>query len=429
MALNQRGSKDSPTTFEGGSSAIPAIHTKTYNVKGISHHDLAERLGVWLPGCLGQMVSPRIEPAEDNEIGVECIAVYRVDELLGYINDDDKQEVKHLLQHCKRMPRGRIVAYGEGDGAKHGYRHAWLEVELTFVVSEEETLPEVTGGSLPSQWEDWSYTGPLLPKSQSELKLDQVLHVLREMVRYCEQWSEDVQAHIEALCRHGALDLSVEMRRELSAIRLWLEQMPQPKAQAFAHRLLTLQNNMGSQENRQMHAQRLLKDKMSSAGCLALHLSGRVDATALAACVAAMPYRPYKGYAGAQNFVGKLYYDLLTREKLRQIFTAVELHLSLEEPTAQELTHQEEEAMETFHFIRPEIADEEARRSIHNTVRRLVTQYGVQEICAYLKELCQQKKIMLPQSVQSVYDELTRMGMPAGEKRFDYKTFAKYYNK
>ncbi len=421
MALNQ-----------GDSTAFPKTFIKTYCVKGISHHDVADRLGVWLPKCMGMMVTPRIEQAEDNEIGVECIAVYRVDEHLGYINDDDKQEVKRLLQHCQRMPRGRIVGYGEGDGEKHGYRHAWLRVEITFVVSEEETSPEAKVETLPSPWDNWSYEGTLLPQSPSELKLDQVMNVLCEMVRYNEPWSDEVQAYTTALCRHGAFDLSVEMRRELSAIRLWLEQMPEKEAQACMHEVLNLQNNMGSLECRQLHAQRLLIDKMMSAGCMSLHQSGQIDLAYLAERIATMPYHPTRSDMGGQYFVGKLYYDLLTRKKLRQILSVVALYMWHEEPTEQQGSPAAAEAsgeeVEPFRFIRPEIPEEEERQ-IHRSVRRLVTRFGVQEICAYLKELCAQKKIMLPQSVQVAYDELARMGMPVNEKGFDYKTFAKYYNK
>ena len=40
---------------------------------------------------------------------------------------------------------------------------------------------------------------------------------------------------------------------------------------------------------------------------------------------------------------------------------------------------------ERFHFIHPEIEDEEAWR-IHNAIKRLVAYQKVPEICAYLKE-------------------------------------------
>lgn len=416
MALNQ-----------GDSTAFPKTFVKTYCVKGISHHDVADRLDVWLPKCVGMMVTPRIEHAEDNEIGVECIAVYMVDEHLGYINDDDKREVKCLLHHCQRMPRGRIVGYGEGDGAKHGYRHASLSVEIEFALCDEETLPDDDDEALPTPWDSWSYEGSLLSQSENEKKLDQVLKMLREMVRYNEPWSEEVKEYAEALCRHAAFDLSVEMRRELSAIRLWLEQMRQKEAQTYTRKVLALQHNMGSLEYRKQHAKRLLFDKMLSAGCMSLHHSGQIDLAYLAERMSAMPYQPTMDDAGSQFFVGKLYYDLLTRKKLRQIYTVVALNMWHEKPAYREKQQQE---MEPFRYIHPKLAQEEDEcRQIHRSLVHLVTHFGVQDICIYLNDLRQQQKILLPQSVQLVYDELVRLGMPVEEKGYDYKTFAKYYNK
>lgn len=94
------------------------------------------------------------------------------------------------------------------------------------------------------------------------------------------------------------------------------------------------------------------------------------------------------------------------------------------EPVADAQTAEEE----LFHFIHPDVTIAE-EQSIHQAVKRLVRRYGVQEICSYLSELADQHKVLLPVGVQTAYDELARMGMPSGEKGFDYKTFAKYYRK
>ena len=49
-------------------------------------------------------------------------------------------------------------------------------------------------------------------------------------------------------------------------------------------------------------------------------------------------------------------------------------------------------------------------------------------MCAYLGQLADEGKLLLPQSVKAAYDELLRMGMPTDEG-FAYKTFSKYYRK
>ena len=82
---------------------------------------------------------------------------------------------------------------------------------------------------------------------------------------------------------------------------------------------------------------------------------------------------------------------------------------------------------ERFHFVHPEIEDDEAWR-IHNAVKRLVTHQRVPEICAYLKELKQKGKVMLPSVASVMYNELVRLGMPNGEG-YSEKHFSNSYTK
>lgn len=82
---------------------------------------------------------------------------------------------------------------------------------------------------------------------------------------------------------------------------------------------------------------------------------------------------------------------------------------------------------ERFHFIHPEIEDDEAWR-IHDVVKRLVAYQRVPEICAYLKELKQKEKVLLPSVAGVMYKELVRLGMPTGEG-FSEKHFSNSYMK
>lgn len=93
------------------------------------------------------------------------------------------------------------------------------------------------------------------------------------------------------------------------------------------------------------------------------------------------------------------------------------------------LCHEEAETQETelFHFIHPEIEEEEARR-IHNAIKRLVVNQKVQDICIYLKEQREKGKLLLPQSPGTAYKELQRMGMPCGEgysEKYFYSCYLK----
>lgn len=117
------------------------------------------------------------------------------------------------------------------------------------------------------------------------------------------------------------------------------------------------------------------------------------------------------------------------------VFGNVVQNFGASQPSPQSATPRAEESVvvvesdeELFHFIHPNVgADDEV--GVHNEVKRLVRRYGIQEICGYLSAMADQHKVLLPVSVQTAYDELVRMGMPSGEKGFDYKTFAKYYRK
>ena len=82
---------------------------------------------------------------------------------------------------------------------------------------------------------------------------------------------------------------------------------------------------------------------------------------------------------------------------------------------------------ERFHFIHPEIEDDEAWR-IHDAVKRLVANQRVPEICAYLKEQKKKGMLMLPSIPSVMYNELVRLGMPQGDG-FTEKHFRNSYMK
>ena len=82
---------------------------------------------------------------------------------------------------------------------------------------------------------------------------------------------------------------------------------------------------------------------------------------------------------------------------------------------------------ELFRFIHPEV-DEAQAVAVHKQVKRLVERFGIQQICDYLTQLANERKILLPQKTNVAYDELVRMGMPNGEG-YALKTFEKYYRK
>lgn len=79
-----------------------------------------------------------------------------------------------------------------------------------------------------------------------------------------------------------------------------------------------------------------------------------------------------------------------------------------------------------FQFIHYSISKEDGW-AIHDEIKNLVARQKIQMICKCLKEMNDEKKLLLPSDNPSaVYKELVRMGMPNG-KGFSEVSFRKYY--
>ena len=94
-----------------------------------------------------------------------------------------------------------------------------------------------------------------------------------------------------------------------------------------------------------------------------------------------------------------------------------------EEPSAPKDGEKHEEV---FKFIHPAVDSEETEWQIHKEIKRLVCRQGLQEICQYLKQMADEKKILLPQNAEKMYNELVRLGMPNGDG-YTLKTFRNCY--
>ena len=87
----------------------------------------------------------------------------------------------------------------------------------------------------------------------------------------------------------------------------------------------------------------------------------------------------------------------------------------------------ESQEVELFRFTHPAL-DSKQDKQVHDEVRRLVASQGIQEICEYLKNMSNEKKVLLPQNAEKAYAELVRLGMPSGDG-FSLKTFMRYYKR
>jgi hypothetical protein len=79
-----------------------------------------------------------------------------------------------------------------------------------------------------------------------------------------------------------------------------------------------------------------------------------------------------------------------------------------------------------FQFIHYSISKEEGW-TIHDEIKNLVARQKIKMICKCLKEMNDNKKLLLPPDKPSVvYNDLVRMGMPNG-KGYSEVTFRKYF--
>ena len=136
-----------------------------------------------------------------------------------------------------------------------------------------------------------------------------------------------------------------------------------------------------------------------------------------------MPGAQMNGYVKEQNnYFGNV--QKLTGSEVKENPVVDAELVTTNKPIHQEAQERNEER---FHFVHPEVEDDEAWR-IHDAVKRLVAHQRVPEICAYLKELKQKGNVMLPSISAIMYNELVRLGMPTGEG-FSEKHFSNSYTK
>ena len=139
--------------------------------------------------------------------------------------------------------------------------------------------------------------------------------------------------------------------------------------------------------------------------------------------ITVMPGAQMNGYVKEQNnYFGNV--QKLTGSEVNDNPVVDAELVTTNKPIHQEAQERNEER---FHFVHPEVEDDEAWR-IHDAVKRLVAHQRVPEICAYLKELKQKGKVMLPSISAIMYNELVRLGMPTGEG-FSEKHFSNSYTK
>ena len=136
-----------------------------------------------------------------------------------------------------------------------------------------------------------------------------------------------------------------------------------------------------------------------------------------------MPGAQMNGYVKEQhNYFGNV--QKLTNSEVKESPVVDAEVVTTNNPIHQEA--KERNGKPTF-FIHPSV-DANQEWQIHDEIVRLVARQGIQEICKYLTQLSDDKKVLLPQNAERAYNELVRLGMPDSEG-YALKTFMKYYKR
>ena len=136
-----------------------------------------------------------------------------------------------------------------------------------------------------------------------------------------------------------------------------------------------------------------------------------------------MPGAQMNGYVKEQhNYFGNV--QKLTSSEVKENPVVDSEEVTTNNPIHQDA--KERNGKPTF-FIHPSV-DANQEWQIHDEIVRLVSRQGIQEICKYLSQLSEEKKVLLPQNAEKAYNELVRLGMPDTEG-YALKTFTKYYKR
>lgn len=394
-----------------------------------------------------------------NPADPEAMLVMRGRTKVGYINADDKRWLAPLMEKSRRgvmIDFDYVVPPSDGESAVLKYR---------VTVDESAIRPRLP----KTDWEVWRYTFAQLDTTDSMDLLDSAFCEFMAIMEGADDAAMTLEECVEMICEHCRYDLSCETSERLDACCFALESkaqiaMLERLEAASTHR----RGRRGVEEWRAwfealVHSGRARKLMKLYKNDVRLRLGvSRVtrqqmaaDLLALEQTLCKLPDQLFLYVDDPAQLMHMAFYRHITEVKQLELLSALVLRELLkthplplpeggrgEVTTADESDASEDEVStpfprgegsgrglseELFHFIHPEVEDEEEAR-IHQLVKRALKRCAVQELCTYLGQLADEGKLLLPQSVKAAYDELLRMGMPTDEG-FAYKTFSKYYRK
>ena len=295
----------------------------------------------------------------------------------------------------------------------------------TELVLSTPTIPIFLGKTNRSEGIDMTWADDVpnemtnLEEESQELGLD----LLKDELTNSNGWSDTLKLRIDNMLYYLRTNLSRQCYDNCMDIYQQLMSSPDIRVRELGEWFLKALVSKGSKRQIELWVNEWLPEFLKKAyerETLELYKASGYTLEKVESLLNDAPYRLYQMYkVNKYRFAKQLYYSALPQKIYYRLLTLLALREELRKESETQI--KVETDVELFHFIHPEIEEEEAYR-IHNAMSRVVQYQKITEICAYLKELKDRRKVLLPESPNAVYIELRRIGMPSGEgyteKRF-----------
>ena len=295
----------------------------------------------------------------------------------------------------------------------------------TELVLSTPTIPIFLGKTNRSEGIDmtWAADVPDEMTNLEEESQELGLELLNDELAKSKKWSDTLKLRIDNMLYYLRTNLSRQCYDNCMDIYHQLMSSSDERVREQGEWFLKTLVSKGSKRQIELWVNEWLPEfmkKASDGDTLELYKASGYTLEKVESLLNDAPYRLYQMYkVNKYRFAKQLYYSALPQKIYYRLLTLLALREELRKESETQI--KVESDVELFHFIHPEIEEEEAYR-IHNAMSRVVQYQKITEICAYLKELKDRRKVLLPESPNAVYIELRRIGMPSGEgyteKRF-----------
>lgn len=355
----------------------------------------------------------------DNKYDAYAVGVYTATQiLLGYVWMQQAPSVRRwMAENGKSFVAARIDRFNTQTGLMMAIPKIPMNLKR---VTRSEGIDK-----------DWAKELPLVITDIKQQGLEMGLFVLKEKLEVLTEWDDSLKPMIDNVFRYLETDLSDYCYEECIDVYKAMRKSPIKVVREKADKFLKALVNRGSGKSTRWWIDEWLPNFMKEAmgsDLLKIYENSGYTLEMVEKLLQEAPMTLYQIYrSNKPRFAKQLYYSALPTQIFYRLITLLTVREGLKDVRSKMDDVRCEKNEELFHFIHPEIDEKEAFR-IHDAMKRVVVNQRVTEICAYLRELKERRKVLLPETPNTVYKELKRMGMPIGEG-FSEKRFSNCYLK